>query len=175
MGYKSSLKALRSGKAKLVLIAANTPPLRKSEIECKFVLGFQWLGLIHRRLLHVGEDSRPPLQRQQRTSFPPPVSGLVGKVFGLQSPNTGLYRANDRCRSTWAPLAGNCTAVLQWSWLSPVIRIFWPMFESGVVSGVMGAFKGHRSILGGGTRFCNIMLRSNRDSRRNVWTFMIAQ
>jgi large subunit ribosomal protein L30e len=36
MGYKSSLKALRSGKAKLVLIAANTPPLRKSEIECAF-------------------------------------------------------------------------------------------------------------------------------------------
>lgn len=33
MGYKSTLKALRSGKAKLVLIAGNTPPLRKSELE----------------------------------------------------------------------------------------------------------------------------------------------
>ncbi|KAB2572949.1 60S ribosomal protein L30 [Lasiodiplodia hormozganensis] len=33
LGYKSSLKALRMGKAKLVLIAANTPPLRKSELE----------------------------------------------------------------------------------------------------------------------------------------------
>ncbi|KAI1118471.1 50S ribosomal protein L30e-like protein [Nemania sp. NC0429] len=33
LGYKSSLKSLRSGKAKLVLIAANTPPLRKSELE----------------------------------------------------------------------------------------------------------------------------------------------
>ncbi|KAH7318463.1 50S ribosomal protein L30e-like protein [Stachybotrys elegans] len=33
MGYKTSVKALRNGKAKLVLIAANTPPLRKSEIE----------------------------------------------------------------------------------------------------------------------------------------------
>ncbi len=33
LGYKSSLKALRSGKAKLVLLASNTPPLRKSEIE----------------------------------------------------------------------------------------------------------------------------------------------
>lgn len=28
-----SLSALRSGKAKLVLIAGNTPPLRKSELE----------------------------------------------------------------------------------------------------------------------------------------------
>ncbi|RQM05023.1 hypothetical protein DH86_00003900 [Scytalidium sp. 3C] len=34
LGYKSSLKQLRSGKAKLVLIASNTPPLRKSELEC---------------------------------------------------------------------------------------------------------------------------------------------
>ncbi|TPX06871.1 uncharacterized protein E0L32_002367 [Thyridium curvatum] len=33
MGYKSTLKTLRTGKAKLVLIAANTPPLRKSELE----------------------------------------------------------------------------------------------------------------------------------------------
>jgi ribosomal protein L30E len=27
---------LRMGKAKLVIIAGNTPPLRKSELECKF-------------------------------------------------------------------------------------------------------------------------------------------
>ncbi|RFU30753.1 hypothetical protein B7463_g5577, partial [Scytalidium lignicola] len=33
LGYKSSLKMLRMGKAKLVLIAGNTPPLRKSELE----------------------------------------------------------------------------------------------------------------------------------------------
>merc|ERR1712146_461088 len=32
-GYKSTFKALRSGKAKLVILASNTPPLRKSEIE----------------------------------------------------------------------------------------------------------------------------------------------
>ena len=34
LGYKSVLKTLRSGKAKLVIIAGNTPPLRKSELEC---------------------------------------------------------------------------------------------------------------------------------------------
>ncbi|KAJ2767533.1 60S ribosomal protein L30 [Coemansia nantahalensis] len=33
LGYKSTLKTLRSGKAKLVIISNNTPPLRKSEIE----------------------------------------------------------------------------------------------------------------------------------------------
>jgi large subunit ribosomal protein L30e len=33
LGYKTTIKALRSGKAKMVLIASNTPPLRKSEVE----------------------------------------------------------------------------------------------------------------------------------------------
>lgn len=33
LGYQSTLKALRRGQAKLVIIASNTPPLRKSEIE----------------------------------------------------------------------------------------------------------------------------------------------
>ncbi|GAB9470104.1 hypothetical protein Gpo141_00007359 [Globisporangium polare] len=33
LGYKQTLKALRSGKAKLVLIGSNTQPLRKSEVE----------------------------------------------------------------------------------------------------------------------------------------------
>ncbi|KAK2551452.1 60S ribosomal protein L30 [Acropora cervicornis] len=33
LGYKSTLKTLRQGKAKLVIISSNTPQLRKSEIE----------------------------------------------------------------------------------------------------------------------------------------------
>jgi len=33
LGYQSTLKALRRGQAKMVIVAANTPPLRKSEIE----------------------------------------------------------------------------------------------------------------------------------------------
>jgi large subunit ribosomal protein L30e len=33
LGLKSALKTMRGGKAKLILISANTPPLRKSEIE----------------------------------------------------------------------------------------------------------------------------------------------
>merc|ERR1712215_97327 len=33
LGYKQTLKTLRQGKAKLVIVANNIPPLRKSEIE----------------------------------------------------------------------------------------------------------------------------------------------
>merc|ERR1712146_155945 len=33
LGYKSTLKSLRQGKSKLVLISSNCPPLRKSEVE----------------------------------------------------------------------------------------------------------------------------------------------
>merc|ERR1712146_256788 len=33
LGYKSTLKSLRQGKSKLVIISNNCPPLRKSEIE----------------------------------------------------------------------------------------------------------------------------------------------
>ena len=39
LGLKSTLKTLRSGKAKLVIIAANCPPLRRSEIEYYAMLG----------------------------------------------------------------------------------------------------------------------------------------
>ena len=33
LGYKQSLRSLRNGKSKLVIISDNTPPLRKSEVE----------------------------------------------------------------------------------------------------------------------------------------------
>ena len=33
LGYKSTLKSIRLGKSKLVIITANCPPLRRSEIE----------------------------------------------------------------------------------------------------------------------------------------------
>lgn len=39
LGIKSTLKTLRAGKAKLVIIAANCPPLRRSEIEYYAMLG----------------------------------------------------------------------------------------------------------------------------------------
>merc|ERR1719503_196362 len=33
LGYKTTLKSLRGGKSKLIIISNNCPPLRKSEIE----------------------------------------------------------------------------------------------------------------------------------------------
>mmetsp|Transcript_9894 Transcript_9894/g.19426 ORF Transcript_9894/g.19426 Transcript_9894/m.19426 type:complete len:107 (+) Transcript_9894:111-431(+) len=39
LGYKSTIKSLRSGKAKLVIISSNCPPLRKSEVEYYAMLG----------------------------------------------------------------------------------------------------------------------------------------
>ena len=39
LGYRSTIKSLRTGKSKLVLISDNCPPLRKSEIEYYAMLG----------------------------------------------------------------------------------------------------------------------------------------
>ncbi|KAI8466214.1 MAG: component of cytosolic 80S ribosome and 60S large subunit [Monoraphidium minutum] len=33
LGYKTCLKTMRSGKAKLIIVCSNCPPVRKSEIE----------------------------------------------------------------------------------------------------------------------------------------------
>jgi len=33
LGYREALRTLRSGKAKLIIISTNCPPLRKSELE----------------------------------------------------------------------------------------------------------------------------------------------
>lgn len=43
LGYKQTLKTLRNGKSKLVIIASNTPPLRKSEIEYYAMLAKEWV------------------------------------------------------------------------------------------------------------------------------------
>jgi large subunit ribosomal protein L30e len=39
LGYKTTIKALRANKAKMVIISSNTPALRKSEIEYYAMLG----------------------------------------------------------------------------------------------------------------------------------------
>ncbi|XP_055119964.1 large ribosomal subunit protein eL30-like [Symphalangus syndactylus] len=38
LGYKRTLKMIRQGKAKLVILANNCPPLKKSEIEYNIIL-----------------------------------------------------------------------------------------------------------------------------------------
>merc|ERR1712080_115850 len=64
LGYKSVVKSLRTGKAKLVIIAANTPVLRKSELEYYAILsktpvyyfqgGNNELGTVCVKLFRVG-------------------------------------------------------------------------------------------------------------------------
>ena len=50
LGLKSALKNMRSGKAKLIVISANTPPLRKSEIEYYAMLSKTG---VHLSLIHI--------------------------------------------------------------------------------------------------------------------------
>lgn len=64
LGYKSAVKALRTGKAKLIIIAGNTPVLRKSELEYYAMLsktqvyyfqgGNNELGTVCGKLFRVG-------------------------------------------------------------------------------------------------------------------------
>jgi len=44
LGYKSTLKALRAGKSKAILVSSNCPPLRRSEIE--------YLAMLTKTTLH---------------------------------------------------------------------------------------------------------------------------
>ena len=88
LGYKSTLKTLRNGKAKLVIIAGNTPPLRKSELECTlyFIRQYHNPANNYIRLLHAFKDYCPPLLRQQRKL---PLSRMS---FLLYSPTTRRLR-----------------------------------------------------------------------------------
>ncbi|CAG88581.1 DEHA2E22946p [Debaryomyces hansenii CBS767] len=64
LGYKSAVKSLRTGKAKLIIIAGNTPVLRKSELEYYAMLsktqvyyfqgGNNELGTVCGKLFRVG-------------------------------------------------------------------------------------------------------------------------
>ena len=62
LGYKSTLKTLRSGKSKLVIISNNCPPLRKSEIEY-----YAMLAKTHVHHYTGSEFSTSPLLAVSRT------------------------------------------------------------------------------------------------------------
>lgn len=74
MGTKTTMKTIRSGKAKLVLIAANCPPLRKSELEYVRSPGDlpDWLDTDGSDG-HARQNPRAPLPRQQRESPAAPL------------------------------------------------------------------------------------------------------
>jgi large subunit ribosomal protein L30e len=54
LGYRETLKALRKGKAKLIILANNTPPLRKSEIEYYAMLAKTQLHHYHGNNIELG-------------------------------------------------------------------------------------------------------------------------
>lgn len=76
LGYKSTLKTLRNGKAKLVIIAGNTPPLRKSELEYYSMLAktsvhhFAGNNVSHDTLISLFACMQRPTSGQQRRAYP---------------------------------------------------------------------------------------------------------
>merc|ERR1711890_34065 len=54
LGYEETLKSLRQGKSKLVIIAKNTPPLRKSEIEYYAMLAKTGVHHYHSSNIELG-------------------------------------------------------------------------------------------------------------------------
>merc|ERR1712025_256828 len=65
LGYKQTLKTLRNGKSKLVIIANNTPPLRKSEIEYYAMLAKT--GVHH----YSGNNNELALPAESTSEFAP--------------------------------------------------------------------------------------------------------
>ena len=85
LGYKSTLKSLRTGKAKLVIIAGNTPPLRKSELEYYAMLS-KTSGMFGSAPFNLQTLTMrsPPLLRQQRTYYTTILShGLTTRYSGV--------------------------------------------------------------------------------------------
>lgn len=72
MGTKSTFKTLRSGKAKLILIAGNCPPLRKSELEYYAMRTLQSLTPLNSRRPRPANSTqwpRPPSTTSVATTY----------------------------------------------------------------------------------------------------------
>lgn len=85
LGYKSTLKSLRTGKAKLVIIAGNTPPLRKSELEYYAMLS-KTSGMFDCRALHLADSNHAQSITSPATTYVPrhdPFSGLTTRYSGV--------------------------------------------------------------------------------------------
>ena len=98
LGMKSTLKNLRQGRAKLVLISANTPPLRKSEIEYYAMLSktavhhYQGsniaLGTAAGKLFRVGYVFSPGMLRRSYEQPCPCLDMTLGNsLLTLQCPD----------------------------------------------------------------------------------------
>lgn len=83
LGYKSTLKTLRSGKSKLVIICNNCPPLRKSEIE--------YYAMLAKTHVHHynGSEFPSPCTHHQLSPAPLPLK----KIPAFQWPGHIVARA----------------------------------------------------------------------------------
>jgi len=129
LGYKATIKSLRQGKSKLVLIASNCPPLRKSEIEYYAMLAktavHHYSGSEARRL-----EPDPPRFPSSRTAAVSASSGCAAcggaAASELSSPAEGVQGAAGRQWECRAALATGCgrSGSLGGGTHSP--RVLWP-------------------------------------------------
>ncbi|KAL9054634.1 MAG: hypothetical protein Q9206_003454 [Seirophora lacunosa] len=98
LGYKSTLKSLRSGKAKLVIIAGNTPPLRKSELE--------YYSMLAKTNVHHFTGNNPSDQTTVLPAHPEKES--------LQDTGGCINLLTRYRRLNWEPRAESSSDVLRW-------------------------------------------------------------
>ncbi|KAK7555115.1 50S ribosomal protein L30e-like protein [Phyllosticta citricarpa] len=116
LGYKSTLKTLRSGKAKLVIIAANTPPLRKSELEY-----YAMLAKTHVHHFGGSNSTCTPLATQGPRSAIAHWPTLVSLRKSPRPDFGGKTLANlSAPQSSLAPLAVSSSAAPPWPSSTPV-------------------------------------------------------
>ncbi|KAL8658647.1 MAG: hypothetical protein Q9226_000862 [Calogaya cf. arnoldii] len=90
LGYKSTLKSLRSGKAKLVIIAGNTPPLRKSELEY-----YSMYGLPHNFYIPFAECFKTRLGNFGSRPCMESTWSLTGGINRLAKTNVHHFAGNN--------------------------------------------------------------------------------
>lgn len=90
LGYKSTLKCLRSGKAKLVIIAGNTPPLRKSELECTIHTSDELLGSTLTFLADYSMLSKTNVHHFAGNNVSRPTRYLLSQVYPPSSSSRDL-------------------------------------------------------------------------------------
>merc|ERR1711977_299922 len=71
LGYKSTLKSMRSGKAKLVLVSGNCPPLRRS--------GLEYYAMLSKTPVHLYSGSNVALGTAAGKLFRVGVMTIIGQ------------------------------------------------------------------------------------------------
>jgi len=86
LGYKSTLKTLRQGKAWLVIIADNCPPLKKSEIEYYAMLAKTGVHHYSGKNIDLGTACGKYFRVSCLSITDPGDSDIIKQVPGAQAP-----------------------------------------------------------------------------------------